>query len=85
MIISLPEATNLDLLTNLQAENWLNNFSLISENRTLFKISSWNIEGRKGKCTDSLFVNYIKKYDIILLQETWALDQVLLGGYKVYC
>jgi len=33
---------------------------------------TWNIDGLKGKGQDSNFIDYIKKYDIIALLETWC-------------
>ena len=49
---------------------------------------SWNVNGLSRKIHDLDFINLIKQYDIILLQETWLHKDICLNlditGYKSY-
>ena len=45
---------------------------------------SWNIAGWWNKAKDYDFIEYLKTFDIVLLQETWALTPIFLEGFKSY-
>ncbi|KAJ1082079.1 hypothetical protein NDU88_002249 [Pleurodeles waltl] len=45
---------------------------------------SWNIAGAKAIVTDGFKVMTSCNYSIIVLQETWLVDPIELGGYSVH-
>ncbi|KAJ1202837.1 hypothetical protein NDU88_006632 [Pleurodeles waltl] len=45
---------------------------------------SWNIEGAKAIVTDGFKVMTSCNYSIIVLQETWLVDPIELGGYSLH-
>ena len=52
--------------------------------RPAIKFLSWNIAGWQTKASDPAFIDYISNFDIILLQETWSLNDPVLNGYVAY-
>ena len=47
-------------------------------------IASWNIAGLDAKLLDPTWLSTLDLYDIILLQETWSINQTLNPGYTNY-
>lgn len=44
----------------------------------------WNTAGRNAKSNDTSFIKYPSTFDIVLLQEIWALGEVEVSGYSAH-
>ena len=51
------------------------------------KIAAWNINGLKNKCNDLDFIRIVKKYDIVIVSETWLSENSNLNidGEYIFC
>ena len=70
---------------NIPSTSCSNPISSFSINHGCINILFWNIHGlSQDKLSDNILGNVLKKYDIILLSETWASDQdeFALDGFE---
>lgn len=73
-----------DLVTTpARFTNTINRVDIGSRDHNIrpFRIISWNIAGICPKLSDEVWLEYVKVFDIICIQETWNKEDVVLDGY----